>query len=80
MSCACISPFFNEYDRILKVLDEVLKVKLIDEIILVDDRSTKICFIKGLKKSLLMNNNILGYLGFQGYCRQVLFFCRKNLV
>ncbi|MBI4028879.1 MAG: glycosyltransferase family 2 protein, partial [Candidatus Blackburnbacteria bacterium] len=40
MSCTCIIPFFNEYDRILKVLDEVLKVKLIDEIILVDDGST----------------------------------------
>ncbi len=226
MSCTCIIPFFNEYDRILKVLDEVLKVKLIDEIILVDDGSTdstteivkkhypslkilnnlrnlgktgaikiglqqakgdyillldadlrnlnyneieaaitkirdgrgidmivlrrinapffiklvrgdilvsgerilkkedlkkileslkpiryqlefainkwmmdnnnnvywvpsstlntypttKIGIIKGLKKSILMNTDILGYLGFQGYCRQVLFFCRKNLV
>jgi glycosyltransferase involved in cell wall biosynthesis len=36
----CIIPFFNEHTRILKVLDEVIKTKGIDQILLVDDGST----------------------------------------
>lgn len=40
MSCTCLIPFFNERDRILKVLDQVVKIKAIDEILCVDDGST----------------------------------------
>src|SRR5258708_22105619 len=40
MSFTCLIPFFNERDRILKVLDEVVKIKGIDEILLIDDGST----------------------------------------
>jgi len=39
MSITCIIPFFNERDRILKVLDAVIKIKDIGQIILVDDGS-----------------------------------------
>lgn len=40
MSITCIIPFFNERDRILKVLDGVVKIKELDQILLVDDGST----------------------------------------
>ncbi len=40
MLITCIIPFFNERDRILEVLDEVVKVKAINQILLVDDGST----------------------------------------
>lgn len=40
MSCTCLIPFFNERERILKVLDRVVKIKAIDEILCVDDGST----------------------------------------
>src|SRR5579862_6031753 len=40
MNCTCLIPFFNERNRILKVLDEVVKIKGIDEILLIDDGST----------------------------------------
>lgn len=40
MTITCIIPFFNERDRILKVLDEVIKIKSIHQILLVDDGST----------------------------------------
>lgn len=40
MRCTCIISFFNEGKRIGKVLDEVVKVKNIDEIICIDDGST----------------------------------------
>lgn len=40
MSITCIIPFFNERDRILKVLDGVIKIKGLYEILLVDDGST----------------------------------------
>jgi glycosyltransferase involved in cell wall biosynthesis len=36
----CIIPFFNEKDGILNVLDEVVKIKDIDQLLLVDDGST----------------------------------------
>ena len=39
MTFTCIIPFFNERDRILKVLDAVVKIKGIDEIICADDGS-----------------------------------------
>lgn len=38
-SCSCIIPFYNEYPRILKVLDQVIQIKSVDEIICVDDGS-----------------------------------------
>ena len=38
--CTCIIPFYNESDRILKVLDGVVKINGINEIICVDDGST----------------------------------------
>jgi glycosyltransferase involved in cell wall biosynthesis len=37
---SCIIPFFNEKDRIQKVLEDIVKAKTIDEIICVDDGST----------------------------------------
>lgn len=37
--CTCIIPFYNEGERILKVLDGVVKIKGINEIICVDDGS-----------------------------------------
>lgn len=40
MTITCLIPFFNERDRILKVLDGVVKMKDIDQILLVDDGST----------------------------------------
>ncbi|MEO6508874.1 MAG: glycosyltransferase [Patescibacteria group bacterium] len=40
MSITCIITFFNERDRILKVLDGVIKIKGLYEILLVDDGST----------------------------------------
>lgn len=40
MTITCIVPFFNERDRILKVMDEVVKIKGITQIIVVDDGST----------------------------------------
>lgn len=40
MSCTCIIPFFNEGERVLKVLDEVIKIENLKEIICVDDGST----------------------------------------
>ncbi len=40
MTITCIIPFFNERDRILKVLEEVIKIKSIDQLLLVDDGST----------------------------------------
>src|SRR5579864_7008543 len=40
MTITCIIPFFNEHDRILKVLEEVIKIKSIDQLLLVDDGST----------------------------------------
>ena len=40
MTLTCIIPFFNERDRILKVLDAVVKIKGVDEIICADDGST----------------------------------------
>ena len=39
-TCTCIIPFYNEENRILSVLSELLKVKEFDEIILVNDGST----------------------------------------
>ena len=39
-SCSCIIPFYNEGDRILWVLSELLKVEEFDEFILVNDWST----------------------------------------
>src|SRR5438270_9911648 len=39
MTFTCIIPFFNERDRILKVLDAVVRIKGIDEIICADDGS-----------------------------------------
>jgi glycosyltransferase involved in cell wall biosynthesis len=40
MNCSCLIPIYNEEDRILKVLDQVIKVEAIDEILCVDDGST----------------------------------------
>jgi glycosyltransferase involved in cell wall biosynthesis len=40
MTITCIIPFFNERERISKVLDGVIKIKGLDEILLVDDGST----------------------------------------
>src|SRR5579863_8985467 len=40
MTITCIIPFFNERDRILKVLEEVIKIRSIDQILLVDAGST----------------------------------------
>ena len=40
MNCACLIPFYNERNRILKVLDQVVKIEAIDEILCVDDGST----------------------------------------
>lgn len=40
MTITCIIPFFNERDRIVKVLDEVVKIKDINQILVVDDGST----------------------------------------
>ena len=40
MTLTCIIPFFNERDRILKVLDAAVKIKGINEIICADDGST----------------------------------------
>lgn len=40
MVFTCIIPFFNERDRILNVLDRVVKIKGIDEVICADDGST----------------------------------------
>ncbi|PIP63999.1 hypothetical protein CO083_04750 [Candidatus Roizmanbacteria bacterium CG_4_9_14_0_8_um_filter_34_12] len=40
ITCSCIIPVYNEGKRILKVLDELLKIKLIYEIICVNDGST----------------------------------------
>jgi glycosyltransferase involved in cell wall biosynthesis len=40
MTFTCIIPFFNERDRILKVLDAVVNIKEIDEIICANDGST----------------------------------------
>ncbi len=40
MSCSCLIPFFNERDRILKVLEQVSKTKTIDEILCVNDGSS----------------------------------------
>lgn len=38
--CTCIIPFYNEGERVLKVLDEVIKIKEIDETVCIDDGST----------------------------------------
>lgn len=40
LTLTCIIPFFNERDRILKVLEAVAQIKGIDEIICADDGST----------------------------------------
>lgn len=40
MIVTCLIPFFNERDRILNVLDEVVKVKALGQILLIDDGST----------------------------------------
>ncbi len=40
MTITCIIPFFNERDRIIKVLNEAIKIKDINQILLVDDGST----------------------------------------
>jgi glycosyltransferase involved in cell wall biosynthesis len=40
MTFTCIIPFFNERDRILNVLDGVIKLKNLDQILLIDDGST----------------------------------------
>ena len=40
MRCTCLIPFYNERDRIVHVLDQVVKIPAIDEIICVDDGST----------------------------------------
>jgi glycosyltransferase involved in cell wall biosynthesis len=56
-SCSCIIPFYNEENRIISVLRELLKVEEFDEFILVNDWSTdnggEIVknFIKGIKKT-----------------------------
>lgn len=39
----------------------------------------KFGILKGLKKTILMNVNIVSYLGFFNYLKQVLFFCRHKL-
>jgi hypothetical protein len=36
-SCSCIIPFYNEENRIISVLRELLKVEEFDEFILVND-------------------------------------------
>ena len=38
-TCTCIIPFYNEEDRIISVLSELLKIKEFDAIILVNDGS-----------------------------------------
>jgi len=38
--CTCIIPIYNEDERILKVLDEILNIKSINEIICINDGST----------------------------------------
>jgi glycosyltransferase involved in cell wall biosynthesis len=40
MTITCIIPFFNEKNRILKVVDEIVKIKEIDQLLLVDDGSS----------------------------------------
>ena len=40
VGCSCIVPFYNEGDRVIRVLSELIRVKNIDEIICVDDGST----------------------------------------
>lgn len=40
MNCTCLIPFYNERNRILKVLDQVVRIEAIDEILCVDDGST----------------------------------------
>lgn len=40
MKTSCIMPFYNEGERIFTALEQVLKVKNLDELILVDDGST----------------------------------------
>jgi glycosyltransferase involved in cell wall biosynthesis len=59
-SCTCVIPFFNEENRILSVLRELLKVEEFDEFILVNDWSTDNWgslvkdFIKDLKRVKLV--------------------------
>ena len=38
--CTCIIPYYNEGERMLRVLGEVKKLKNVNEIICVDDGST----------------------------------------
>ena len=42
--------------------------------------TTKFGFVKGMLKIIKMNKNILNYLGFANYIKQLLFFCRRKLV
>ena len=69
-SCACIIPFYNEENRILSVLEQLLKIEEFDEFILVNDWSTdnwgsKVkSFIKDNKKAKLVeypNNHWKSY-------------------
>jgi len=39
---------------------------------------TKMGLVKGLKKIIRMNANILNYIGFVNYIKQLIFFCRKE--
>ena len=39
-TCTCIIPFYNEENRIISVLSELLKIKEFDAIVLVNDGST----------------------------------------
>ena len=64
MTITCIIPFFNERDRILNVLDEVVKIKHLDQILLVDDGSTD-CTAEQIKQhyphiAILHNKKNLG--------------------
>lgn len=41
--------------------------------------TSKFGFVEGMKKIILMNQNILNYLGFLNYLKQFLFFCRNKV-
>lgn len=41
--------------------------------------TTKLGFVRGLGKIISMQMNILSYVGFGNYVKQLLFFCRKRL-
>ena len=72
-NCTCVIPFYNEENRILPVLSELLKINEFNEIILVDDGSTDNWWS-------IVKNYIKNFEALRTQGNEIVFSCRLSVM